>query len=324
MDGNGPPPSELGLSQEDLGLTERNTDKQPSRAAAKVAGVLARMHGWGSIPKETAEIEIDGKIARLNSLVDKSPTAILSNDSSSALGRVILTENGNLDIPTNFRPESQIKLAADYASTEAAVSALYTSSPDVQSLPPESFRVRFKALEDDLKELGLVLTLSGQERPGVTTRFYQIPGQQLGPDRKPILLYQQKILVVQDIPLPDGKIDRYYAVSNAEALDEIVDEFKEARSKTSNKPTQPENPPATTNEQQPEPQPPRESISETDTVNALRYVGFLAESVTKGNTSPELLRSQLRLLEGRGVARERLEEVLLSKGIKHPYPPTST
>jgi hypothetical protein len=305
-------PAEHSLSPKDLGLTEQNSNKEPSRAAAKVAGVLTRISNWGSIPRETTEIGIDGKIARLNSLVDRHPATIMSNDASGALGRVVLSQNGNLEIPTNFKPESQLKLAADFASTEAAVSALYTSSPDVQSLPPEAFRTEFKGLESDLKRLGLVLTLMGQEYPGVATRFYRIPGQQLGPDKKPIPLFQQKILVVQDIPLPDGKIDRYYGVSNADTIAEIVDEYKQAKSKTANQ-QQPEPPKAAASEQRPEPT--KTPISEADTMNALQYVGFLAESVVKGNTSPGLLQNQLKLLESRGVARGRLEEVLLSKGI---------
>ena len=306
---SGPQPSELGLTQKDLGLTEQTASKLPNsgRAAVKVDGFLARVGYTGPLSRETAESEIDSKINRLDSLISKDPFTIVSANLEGLFGKVIVDQDGSLDIPSTFKPESQVRLAADYAGTEAVVSRLYTSTPDVQALPPDSFRIEFKGIKQNIDQMGLVLTNPGVEQTGVNTRFYNIPGQQINKERRPIPPFQQRILVIQDVSRSDGKIERYYAVSSAEALSDIVEDFKEAQAKPAV--TQPQA------EVRRNAQSSREPLDESTTVRAFNHIGYLADSVTNGTTSPGVLQNQLKYLESRGVAREKLEEVLRTHGI---------
>lgn len=166
----------------------------------------------------------------------RHPVSIFDEDLKySSQGRIILDANGNFDQSGLVRPGSRQRVLSEYVTTAAAMASLYNENPDIPTSPPEGYRANLSALEktvngNNVSLIGGVANMSAGLKADV--RFYQIPGQQLGPDKKPIPVQKQKVLVVQDAKLMDGKVIREYGISDAETISDEVDAYLEEQSGT--------------------------------------------------------------------------------------------
>ncbi len=198
-------------------IAEVHGEYVPSdRAKAKSQGAITLIgETEENLPEETLAGQIEQKIVKFREIIDSETAQIYAG---GELGEIVLDKNGNL-VRLNMSPRAQLKIMIDYATTVAAISALYTSSPEVSLLPPEAFKINtFPDLLRQIDSNGVVFTVIGY-KADTQTRFYTIPGKQLDGQRKPIPLADQKVLVVQDITLENGNIRRIYAVSTAADLD---------------------------------------------------------------------------------------------------------
>ncbi len=200
---------------------EENSLIPPDRIKAKTEGAIAWLRFLKvDMPSDLIEMSIMDKVKLAEKLIQGDPNQLFAGEK---IGEVIIDKDGHASISSKFSQKGHDKIALRYVSVEAAVSSLYTSSSNVDPLPPEAFSLDLNKLANEIDSNGVLLTVVGAKQEQLKTRFFTIPGQQLDVQRKPIPPNKQKILVVQDNTLIDGRIERIYSVSTSETLTDELD-----------------------------------------------------------------------------------------------------
>lgn len=192
-----------------------------SRVKEKTKGALTLIGKRVDVSKFEMEQVVKNKVDRVKAILGQLTTDVMDPSGKSTIGEVVLDRNGNLYVDETTTEKFRRHVLPDYAGTAAAVSALYTNEPVIDTLPPESFALQGSdeniAIGIDSKQV--LVTYGGTETMiGIKTKLYTIPGQQFK-EGKPIATPDQKILVVQDIPFRKGELTkRIYAVSTRSEL----------------------------------------------------------------------------------------------------------
>lgn len=317
MDGQGPTKYELELSNTDLGIETTPKLISPVRVDNKVNGAIALLSNLPGFSSEKVRTLIDQKVKKLEeSITLMEPTIIL--DPNEMIGQVLVDEHGRPN-PGNFKnPESSTRLITDYIATEAAISVLYSSTTEILTLPPEAFKLDIP-IAQRLDQNGIyfynVGISSGEHKvPNLKTRLYSIPGQQLDQDKHPIPLYKQKILVVQEVPIGDGRFQRNFQISDLETINVESENIikKQTPDQSEEEITQPQKIEAPT----PSSIEPNNQQPDEKTLKTLDYVNKVADAVISGRTNPTALQNYVQHAISQGVSKDEIEKVLVAKGIQ--------
>lgn len=209
--------------------TDQTFSIDKNRTLLKTDGAIAIISRYGSTPRESVEAEINKRADQLVRIINREGGS--GYDLKGIAGETRVDLNGNTTAPQSVKPETALRLVTEYATSEAAISSLYTTSSDVQSLPPEAYRLELTDLARQIDENGVFLQYVGSNRQGIKTRFYGIPGKQLDADKKLIPPEQQIVLVVQDSPIRSEGYLRTYTVHNPEEIKHYLPDFIQAQRK---------------------------------------------------------------------------------------------
>lgn len=188
------------------------------RIAAKVNGALNRIPTGLTVAGDILSEKINEKLQYLRELfVLELPPIVYSG--VGVLGETTIDRQEALVIPPGLKPDAQRSVAFDYITTEAVVSYWYTNDSSVTSLPPEAFFEDLSGLSDRIDRSGIHVTVVGDKKRGIRTRFYRIPVCKFDEKGKAIPLTQQKMFLIQDIPRRDGTVIRRYAVLIPQTID---------------------------------------------------------------------------------------------------------
>lgn len=209
--------------------TSQTLSINKDRVTAKTEGAFAIVSRYGSASRDSIESEITQRVNHLTRIINSEGGS--GYDLEGIVGETRIDQNGNLTAPKTTKPETILRLVTEYAASEAAISSLYTSSPDVQSLPPEAYRLELTDLTRKIDDNGIFLQHVGSNRQGIRTRFYSIPGKQLDADKKLIPPDRQKVLVIQDTPVRDEGYLRTYTVNTTQEIGDYLQDFIQAQTK---------------------------------------------------------------------------------------------
>ncbi|MBN2016232.1 hypothetical protein JW766_05385 [Candidatus Dojkabacteria bacterium] len=297
---------------------EQNENVPSERAMAKSEGAMSLIDSSvENPPKGALASEIDKKVDGFKEVTDSDSTQIYEG---GALGEIIIDKDKNLVKP-NMTPKAQSAVLVNYATTAAAISARYTSGPNVDLLPPEAYKIdTFAALQKRVDGSGVVLTVLG-EKAKTKTRFYSIPGQQLDEQRKPILLSEQRILVVQDLALDNGNTRRIYAVSTAADIDDYLDKMITAQIEQSSDTSSSQLPQEQQTEAITAPKSSEEVVTPVpiseEVINAyLDELKLQVPKVKEGGLTQAQLQSLVDEAKAAGVSLDRMRAVLEAQGVK--------
>lgn len=294
---------ELGTKTTPQELPKPTIDQ--TRLDAKVDN--ASCIGGGKVGQEKLLELSKQKAGRIQKLIGQDPQLYLDGGSAE---EVVVDASGDLVVSGNLKPSSQESIWGNYLSTEIAISALYTSTPAVDSLPPSSFAIPESGLARSIDARGILLTAVGVHEPNIRTRFYSIPGQLLDSQKKPIPLGQQRVLIVQDIPVNDGRIRRIYTISTQEDIAGDLESLSARIDKTTTKNVSGETDDVINQATQEQ-----TAVQSPEVGKSMRYVGLLADNVLAGRSNPLALQNYVDYAIGNGVPRELIDLTLQSKGI---------
>lgn len=179
-----------------------------ARVQSKAESAFSVVSQYGTTTKEAVTAAVTKQAERVTNLIRSEGGSGYWLEGIA--GKAVVDQNGEIIVHQSKYPDARLRLATEYAASAAAISSLYTSTPDVQTLPPEAFRIEADDLSKQIDENGVYLPIpEGRTTSKLKTRFYSIPGLQVDFYGKPIPMEDRHVLIVQDEPLEGKQIDSY-------------------------------------------------------------------------------------------------------------------